>query len=278
MGLDRVQRILARAGIASRREAKVLLQEGRVTVNGHVAESGSRADPARDSIKVDGRRVKPHSGPHRYLLLNKPRAVLSTVSDPQGRRTVMDLVPRRLRKALVPVGRLDYNTEGLILLTDDGDLAQRVAHPRFGGIKTYEVKVKGNPNGPALDQLRRGIWIRGRKTAPANIVARPGQKPTGRKPIERGGARNSWWIIELTEGRTRQIREMFFRIGHPVQRLRRVAIGPLRDPNLSRGAIRELSEREVESLRRATARAKNLQPSSKLAKKKPRRGQRSSKA
>jgi 23S rRNA pseudouridine2605 synthase len=254
MSEERIQRILARAGISSRRKAEELIREARVTVNGQVAGIGDKADPARDAIKVDGKRVHPHEGPFRYLLLNKPRGVMSTVSDPQERQTVMDFVPPALRKALVPVGRLDFDSEGLILLTDDGEFAQHVAHPRYGGSKTYEVKVKGEPSEAQLDKLREGIVLEGERTAPARI-ARRSKGPQRRRGDDDEG-HNSWWIVELTQGRTRQIREMFQRIGHSVLKLRRVAIGPLRDPHLPSGAVRELSEREVETLRRITARPK----------------------
>jgi len=255
MSEERIQRILARAGIASRRQAEELIREARVTVNGQVAGIGDKADPAKDAIKVDGKRVHPHEGPYRYLLLNKPRGVMSTISDPQERKTVMDFVPAAFRKALVPVGRLDFDSEGLILLTDDGEFAQHVAHPRYGGSKTYEVKVKGEPSEAQLDLLRQGIVLEGERTLPARIVRR-----TKGHQRRRGGegeeGHNTWWVVELVQGRTRQIREMFLRIGHPVQKLRRVAIGPLRDAHLLPGAIRELSEREVETLRRITARPK----------------------
>src|SRR5687767_13587881 len=140
MAEERLQKILARAGVTSRRKAEDLIREGRVTVNGAVAGIGDKADPARDAVKVDGKRVH-LPATHRYLLLNKPRAVMSTVSDPEGRPTVMEFVPPMFRKALVPVGRLDFLTEGLLLLTDDGEFAQTIAHPRHGCWKTYEVKV-----------------------------------------------------------------------------------------------------------------------------------------
>jgi 23S rRNA pseudouridine2605 synthase len=258
MSEERIQRILARAGVAaSRRKAEELIREARVTVNGQVVEIGAKADPMKDHIKVDGKRIQPHEGPFRYLLLNKPRSVMSTISDPQERKTVMDFVPPAMRKALVPVGRLDFDSEGLILLTDDGDFAQHVAHPRYGGSKTYDVKVKGEPSEGALDQLREGIVLEGKRTAPARITRRTkGHQQRRRGGDDDEGGQNTWWVVELTEGRTRQIREMFQRIGHPVQKLRRVAIGPLRDPHLPPGALRELTEREVETLRRITARPK----------------------
>jgi 23S rRNA pseudouridine2605 synthase len=241
MSEDRIQKILARAGVASRRAAEELIESGRVTVNGTVATLGDKADADTDAIKLDGKRIHPRTEFH-YLLLNKPRAVMSTRHDPEGRPTVMDYVPPGRRKAMVPVGRLDFLTEGLILLTDDGDLAHRVAHPRYGCTKTYEVKVQGRPDDKGLDKLRRGMPIEGKKTAPAEIEPRfvPGESD------------NSWWTVELSEGRTRQIREMFQRIGHRVMKLRRVAIGPLRDDHLPLGAVRELTEKEVEQLRRST--------------------------
>ncbi len=244
MSEERLQKILARAGVTSRRKAEALIQEGRVTVNGEVATLGDKADPEAAAIKVDGKRVEPRTA-HCYLLMNKPTGVMSTRSDPEGRPTVLDLVPGRFRKALVPVGRLDFQTEGLLLLTDDGDFAHRVAHPRYGCHKVYEVKVKGQPAAAELDKLRRrGVVIDGRHTVPVRI-----------DPLRVSGPRegkNTWWTVELAEGRTRQIREMFFRIGHPVQRLRRVAIGPLRDPSLPPGTVRELTEKEVEALRSST--------------------------
>lgn len=245
MSEERLQKILSRAGVASRRGAEEMIREGRVTVNGRVAELGQSADPDADAIKVDGKRVEPRTA-HLYYLLNKPDGYVSTRSDPEGRPTVMDLVPPGLKKLLVPVGRLDFHTEGLLLLTDDGDLAHRVAHPRFGGSKLYEVKVKGEPAEKDVDRLREGIVLEGRRTRPA-VVRRVKAAQGPRQATD-----NTWWTIELHEGRTRQIREMFFRIGHPVIRLRRVAIGPLRDPHLPVGQMRELAPAEVEALREST--------------------------
>ena len=253
MSEERLQKILARAGIASRRKVEELIREGKITVNGRLAEIGDKADPEQDAIKVGGKRIQPAGGEHRYLLLNKPREVMSTVSDPEGRKTVMDFVPPQMRKALVPVGRLDYHTEGLLLLTDDGEFAQHVAHPRYGGTKTYEVKVKGTPSEAQLDRLRAGIVIEGRRTSPAKVMPRNPHKAAIARRKTEPESDNSWWVIELSEGRTRQIREMFFQIGHPVSKLRRVAIGPLRDPKLPVGALRELTEQEVHKLMKATA-------------------------
>lgn len=240
---ERLQKVLARTGLASRRAVETMIREGRITVNGQVAVLGQRVDLATDAVKVDGRRVAAGSGERRYLLLNKPAGCVSTSSDPEGRPTVLDCLPARMRKGLFPVGRLDYDTEGLLILTDDGELAQRVAHPRFGSRKVYEVKVKGRPRPAAIARLKDGVVIDGRRVAPLSI------KPRGASGGARDSVSNSWWRVALGEGRTRQIREMFFRIGHPVGRLRRVAIGPIADPHLPRGGWRELTEQEVERLR-----------------------------
>jgi len=246
---ERLQKILARAGVAARRKAEELIREGRVTVNGEVAGLGDKADPASDAIKVDGKRVQVGGGRH-YLLLNKPKGVLTAASDPAGRPTVLDFVPPAFRRALVPVGRLDFQTEGLLVLTDDGELAQRLSHPRYGCRKTYEVKVKGVPEDRDLDRLRRGIVLDGKRTAPCRIEPLRVTAVRG----EEGG--NAWFRVELSEGRTRQIREMFFRIGNPVQKLKRTAIGPLTDRDLPVGALRELTDHELRLLRAATAREK----------------------
>ncbi len=238
MSGERLQKLLARAGVASRRAAEELIRAGKVTVNGAVATLGTRADPAVDAVKVDGRRVA-LTVPLAYLLLKKPRGVMTTRSDPEGRPTVYALLPERWRRRVSAVGRLDYNTEGLLLLTNDGELAQRLTHPRHGCAKLYRVKVKGEPSEAALERLRAGIALEGRRTAPARI----------RRLRRRGAGGNAWLAVELSEGRTRQIREMFFRLGHPVLKLRRVAIGPLSDRGLALGAYRELTPEEIESLR-----------------------------
>lgn len=256
MSEERIQKILARAGVSSRRKAEELIREGQVTINGRLAEIGDKVDPAQDSIKLNGKRIQVNE-PHLYLLLNKPKGVVSTLEDPEGRPTVLEFVPPQFRKAIVPVGRLDFNTEGLLLLTDDGEFSQRVSHPRYGCWKTYEVKVKGRPTEAVLDRLRSGVVLDGRRTAPCRIEPRGGAGPAKRKKKKGSGSsvedadNASWWNVELSEGRTRQIREMFYQAGHPVQKLRRVAIGPVRDPELPVGSLRELSEREVERLLKA---------------------------
>lgn len=241
MTTERLQKIISRAGIASRRAAEDLIREGRVTVNGRVAELGSKADPGRDAILVSGKRLHLRDQ-HVYLLLNKPVGFVTSRSDPQGRRTVLDLIPPRLRKGVVPAGRLDYDSEGLLLLTSDGDLVQRITHPRHGCVKTYAVKVKGLPPESQIQRIREGMVIDGKRTAPAVVTLR-------HRPRVGKGEKNSWWTVRLTEGRKRQIREMFFRLGHPVQRLKRVAIGRVTDPGLPVGSYRPLEPKELSSLR-----------------------------
>src|ERR1041385_7794884 len=165
---ERLQKIIAHAGYASRREAEAMMREGRITVNGRtVTELGSKADPDRDHIKVDGKLIT-RAEDHRYILLYKPKEVMTTVEDPQGRRTVIDLV-RGVRERIYPVGRLDFHSEGLVLLTNDGDLAYKVSHPTHGSVKTYHVKVRGVPEERLVDKLRRGITLEGKRTLPCDI-------------------------------------------------------------------------------------------------------------
>lgn len=240
MELERLQKIIAHAGFASRREAETMIREGRVTVNGRVVTAlGTRADAARDHIKVDGKLIT-RAETHRYILLYKPKEVMTTVEDPQGRRTVIELV-KGVRERIYPVGRLDFHSEGLILLTNDGDLAFKVSHPKHGSVKTYHVKVRGVPQDRLIEKLERGITIDGKRTLPCEIAR---MKTTGRGD----DAGNSWFEVKLREGRTQQIRKMFQVVGHPVSKLRRVAIGPLADPELGPGDWRELSPREVKML------------------------------
>ena len=214
--------------------------EGRVTVNGAtVRELGTKADAARDDIRVDGRRVKLPER-HRYLLLNKPKGYVTTRSDPQRRPTVIDLL-HGVKDYVYPVGRLDYDSEGLLLLTNDGDLAARLTHPRHGVARVYEARVLGVPDAHDLDRLGRGIVIDGRRTEPAEIKL----LPRGRD------ATNAILVVTIREGRNRQVRDMCEAIGHPVAGLRRVAIGPLRDAHLKPGQWRDLTPQEVEALRRS---------------------------
>jgi 23S rRNA pseudouridine2605 synthase len=237
---ERLQKIIAHAGVSSRREAEAMIREGRVTLNGRVVEElGTRADPDRDHIKVDGKLIT-HAEPHRYILLYKPKEVMTTVEDPQGRRTVIDLV-RGIRERIYPVGRLDFHSEGLVLLTNDGELAFKVSHPTHGSVKTYSVKVRGVPEERLVDKLRRGITIDGKRTLPCDIER---MHTTGKRDDEG----NSWFEVKLREGRTQQIRKMFQAVGHPVSKLRRVAIGPISDPKLTPGVWRELTKQEVKML------------------------------
>jgi 23S rRNA pseudouridine2605 synthase len=240
MQQERLQKIIAHAGFASRREAESMIRDGRVTVNGRVVtELGTKAFPDRDHVKVDGTLIT-RAETHRYILLYKPKEVMTTVEDPQGRRTVIDLV-RGIKERIYPVGRLDYHSEGLVLLTNDGDLAYKVSHPTHGSVKTYHVKVRGVPDERMIDKLRRGITIDGKRTLPCDIER---LKTTGRN-AEEG---NSWFEVKLREGRTHQIRKLYQAIGHPVSKLRRVAIGPISDPQLTPGVWRELTKQEVKLL------------------------------
>ena len=239
----RLQKLLSRAGIASRREAEDWIREGRVLVNGRPAALGDRADPDRDSVRIDGKRLPIPRRAKTYLLLNKPKGVVTTRSDPGARNTILDFVPEPLRGRVRPVGRLDVQTEGLLLLTDDGELAAKIAHPRSGCGKEYRVKVHGVPEERDLERLRRGIVLDGARTRPCEIE----RLSTTRAQAEG----NSWLRVVLNEGRTRQIRRMFETIGHPVSKLKRTAIGPIRDPRLPSGASRPLSPAEVEALRRS---------------------------
>lgn len=232
--MERLQKILSQAGVASRRASEQLMLEGRVTVNGvTVRELGTKADPARDDIRVDGRRVKVVER-HRYLLLNKPKGYVTTRSDPQRRPTVLDLLGG-VREYVYPVGRLDFDSEGLLLLTNDGDLAARLTHPRHGVPRVYEAQVLGEPDDHDLQRLAKGVTIDGRRTAPADVKA----------------LAPSRLLITLREGRNRQVRNMCDAIGHPVAHLRRIAIGPIRDPKLKPGQWRELREDEVRRLQAA---------------------------
>jgi 23S rRNA pseudouridine2605 synthase len=249
---ERLQKIIAHAGVSSRREAEAMIREGRVTLNGRVVEElGTRADPDRDHIKVDGKLIT-KAEPHRYILLYKPKEVMTTVEDPQGRRTVIDLV-RGIRERIYPVGRLDFHSEGLVLLTNDGELAFKVSHPTHGSVKTYSVKVRGVPEERLVDKLRRGITIDGKRTLPCDIER---MHTTGKRDDEG----NSWFEVKLREGRTQQIRKMFQAVGHPVSKLRRVAIGPISDPKLTPGVWRELTKQEVKMLETMKEPKKTVKP------------------
>jgi 23S rRNA pseudouridine2605 synthase len=240
--VERLQKILSQAGVASRRASEQLMLDGRVSVNGAtVRELGSKADPAHDDIRVDGRRVKVVEH-HRYLLLNKPRGYVTTRSDPQRRPTVIDLL-RGVREYVYPVGRLDFDSEGLLLLTNDGELAAHLTHPSHGVARVYEARVLGVPDAHDLERLSRGLIFDGRRTQPADVKLLP----------VRRGADGATMVLTIREGRNRQVRRMCEAIGHPVNQLRRVAIGPIRDARLKPGTWRDLRDDEVALLRKAAA-------------------------
>jgi 23S rRNA pseudouridine2605 synthase len=227
---QRLQKIIAASGRASRRKAEELIEQGRVTVNGQVVTvPGTKADPEHDYIKVDGKLIR--TSRKVYLLLNKPKQVISSVADPQGRMKVTDITGGQ--KGVSPVGRLDYNTEGLILLTNDGEFARIVMSAGKLMPKVYHVKVKAVPNAAALARLRGGIRIRGNVQLAGCRI----------EPLKEGV--NSWYEVTLTQGKNRQIREMFEAIGHPVLKLRRVRIGFLTGKGLEIGQYRELTPEEV---------------------------------
>ena len=239
---QRLQKILSAAGVASRRLSEELIRTGRVMVNGSVVtQLGTKADPLSDDIRVDGRRI--HVQTRRlYILLNKPRGYVTTRSDPEGRPTVMDLL-KGIREYVYPVGRLDYDSEGLLLLTNDGELAARLTHPRHEVERVYEARVRGIPDAHALDRLAHGIVIDGRRTAPARVRVAP-------RPSHVSGPQA---IVEIVihEGRHRQVRRMLEAAGHPVVRLRRIRIGPITDETLPAGQVRELTPQELALLRSA---------------------------
>ena len=253
---QRLQKILSQAGIASRRAAEKLIAEGRVAVNGKtVLEMGTKADADTSDIRVDGRRLRAPER-KRYILLNKPAGVVSTRSDPQRRRTVIDLLVG-VREYVYPVGRLDYETEGLLILTNDGDLAARLTHPRHGVERSYEARVAGMPDAEALRQLREGIPLDGHRTLPAEATLLNAKHDTegrskGLRPREREGAgtREREGVVQLTirEGRNRQVRRMLEAVGHPVRELARTRIGPLTDRRLKVGTWRDLTKEEVTTL------------------------------
>lgn len=238
----RLQKLLSAAGIASRRAAERLIVEGRVAINGTtVRDLGVKADPDRDTIHVDGQRVRLAVAP-RYYLVNKPVGVVTTRSDPQRRTTALDLL-RGVSGYLYPVGRLDFDSEGLLLITNDGALAARLTHPRHEVPKVYRARVRGVPDVRALERLAKGVPLDGHRTAPATV--RLGKRFAGSRGPES--------IVELTlrEGRNRQVRRMCEAVGHPVIALSRIQFGPLRDARLPPGAFRELTATEIAKLRDA---------------------------
>jgi pseudouridine synthase len=240
---ERLQKILARAGHGSRRGAEALIVAGRVSVNGVVVSAlGAQADPEVDRIELDGQPLTIEQA-HVYLVMNKPAGVLTTVSDPQGRRTVMDLLPPALPPHVFPVGRLDRDTQGLLIFTDDGELAHRLAHPRYETEKEYCALVMGAPSPQTLARLRRGVEIQGRRTSPATVEAT--QPPHGH--ASRDGC--TWLRLVIHEGRKRQVRLMCAAVGHPVRVLVRTRVGEVLLARLPTGKTRPLSKRELSSLR-----------------------------
>jgi 23S rRNA pseudouridine2605 synthase len=241
---ERLQKILSGAGIASRRAAEAYISEGRVSVNGEtVTELGTKADPHVDDVRVDGRRIKPATR-RVYILMYKPRGYITSRSDPQKRPTVIDLLSKGgVRDYVYPVGRLDYESEGLLLLTSDGDLAARLTHPSHEVEREYHARVRGVPDRHAIERLAKGIMLEGRKTAPADVKLL--------KVMETDAGADGVMAIVVHEGRNRQVRRMCEAIGHPVVRLRRVRIGPITDDRIRPGEFRDLDAREIAALRRA---------------------------
>ena len=238
--MERLQKIIARAGLASRREAERWIEEGRITVNGAVIRKlGSQADPFKDSIKVDGKRVKTAAAPL-YYAFHKPPGVITTINDPEHRP---DLTPYLVRlgekRRVFPVGRLDYNTTGLLLLTNDGELALRLSHPRFGVTKVYRAKLSACPTPEDFAHLRQGIRLEDGMSAPARA-----------RVVERLKT-NAWVEIEVHEGRKREVRRMFEALGYFVEKLIRVRVGSLELGHLPMGELRPLTQSEIKSLRRA---------------------------
>lgn len=232
----RLQKVIADSGLASRRKAETLITVGRVTVNGRVVrELGTRIDPAHDHVKVDGHHLKP-APPETFVMLNKPEGYVSSMSDPEGRPTITDLLPG-VGPRVFPVGRLDFDSEGLMLLTNHGELAQALLHPRYHVPKTYRIKVKGVLSDEEIRSLEHGVVLE--------------DGPTGKAVVRKGGKaeKNSWLEITIFEGRKHQVKRMLEAVGHPVLRLIRVRFGPLALGDLPAGQYRFLTDREANALR-----------------------------
>lgn len=236
---ERLQKILARIGIASRRKAEELILEGRVTINGWVAALGMKADPETDHIKVDGRLIS-RPEPRVYYILNKPEGVLTTLDDKEARPTIRELI-KGIRHRVFPVGRLDYHSEGLLMLTNDGELAFRLIHPSQKIPKTYIVKVRGIIADTAIDKLKTGVRLEDGLTAPASV------KRIRMPKTEK----NSWLEIIIHEGRKRQIRRMLEHVGHPVLKLKRIRIDGIGLGDLPAGKWRPISPLEIQKLKRS---------------------------
>jgi len=231
----RIQKIIANSGITSRRKAEALIKEGRVTIDGQkVSKPGTLADPQKDRIRVDGKLI-PGDNKKIYILLYKPRGYITSLNDPQGRPKVIDLL-KKIKANVFPVGRLDYNAEGALLLTNDGSLTQRLLHPRFAVPRTYLVKVKGFPDAKTIKALRTGIHLSDGITCPARVAFSEKTK------------KNSWVRITVKEGRNKLIRRLFAAVGHPVLKLKRIKFGPFSLGKLSPGEYRIISPEEVKKI------------------------------
>jgi len=235
--LERLQKIIARAGIASRRAAERMIRQGRVSVNGRtITELGTKADTRRDEIRVDGSLISRSQGGEKiYILLNKPRGYLTTLDDPEGRPVVTDLL-EDITERVFPVGRLDYDSEGLLLLTNDGDFANRVQHPRFEVSKTYLAKIKGNISKKDLDAIKQGTSLEDGDFRPLTVL------------VDKRNKKSCWLKLTIAEGRNRVIRRFFESMGYPVMRLIRIAIDDIETGNLKQGKFRYLKAREIRKL------------------------------
>jgi len=241
----RIQRLLADAGVASRRACEAMVEEGLVTVNGKVVQSlPCFVDPEGDDIRVSGRRVE-RPRRHHYVMLFKPKGYVCTASDPEGRKRAIDLVRHPSAPRLFTVGRLDLDSSGLLLLTDDGELANRLTHPRYGVHKGYDVTVRGRLDEEAIEKVRKGLYLVDRRTGEASRTAE-----SDLAVLKRDRDRTRLYIA-LREGRNRQIRRIMDRVGHQVKKLRRVQMGPLKLKGLAVGEWRELTPGELGALRRA---------------------------
>jgi 23S rRNA pseudouridine2605 synthase len=233
---ERIQKIIAQMGIASRRKAEEIIAEGRVTVNGKIALIGEKADASKDHIKVDGKLLIRRE-PKVYLMFNKPKNVVTSLADPQGRPTIKDYL-KGIRYRVFPVGRLDFDSEGLLFLTNDGDFTNAVLHPSRKIPKTYMVKVKGIIDDNKINKLRQGVRLEDGRTLPAKVK------------FARQSENNSWIEIAITEGKKRQVRRMVEAVGHPALKLRRVSINGVRLSGLKIGEHRSLTERELQELKK----------------------------
>lgn len=238
--MERLQKVLAAAGLGSRRKCEQLILDGRVSVNGNVViELGTKVDPESDAIEIDGRPIL--SEKKAYYIFHKPKGVITSLADPEGRQTVKDYL-KGIKERVYPAGRLDYDSEGLLILTNDGELANRLMHPKYHIPKTYLATVKGVPDGGKLEKLAAGIQLEDGPTLPAEVEYADIAPDMKRSVIR----------ITITEGRNRQVRRMFEAIGHPVERLKRIRYGPLDLEGLQRGKYRRLTKEEVDALRQST--------------------------